>query len=48
MTLAIIAAFLILFLVVVGSATLGMRFYDQRRKKQSPAAPDQKTGTWRE
>ena len=34
MTLAIIVAFLVLFLVVVGSATLGMRFYDQRRKKQ--------------
>ncbi len=34
MTLAIIAAFLVLFIVVVGSATLGMRFYDQRRKKQ--------------
>jgi hypothetical protein len=35
MTVAIIAAFLVLFLVVVGSATLGMRFYDQRRKKQA-------------
>jgi tight adherence protein B len=34
MVIGIIFAFLVLFILVIGSATMGMRFWDTRRKKQ--------------